>query len=72
MSITQSELENRIKTILDADSNNPQTDPEAARKRLAFGLAKAISDFVIGRLTKVTGITSDGKSVTGKGVIQNN
>lgn len=72
MAITQAELTDRIKNILEQDSNNENTSPKEARQRLAEGLAGAVNDFVIGRLTEVTGITSDGKGVTGKGVIQPN
>jgi hypothetical protein len=72
MAITKTELQQRISQILENDSNNANTNPKEARQRLAAGLASAIHDFVVGRLTKVTGITSDGKGVTAEGIIQTN
>jgi hypothetical protein len=72
MAITKAELQQRISQILENDSNNVNTNPKEARQRLAAGLASAIYDFVITRETKVTGITTDGKGVTGTGIIQSN
>lgn len=72
MAITKAELQKRISDILENDSNNANTNPKDARKRLAEGLAGAINDFVIERQTKVTGTTTDGKGVTGEGIIQSN
>jgi hypothetical protein len=72
MAITKAELQKRISQILENDSNNVNTNPKDARKRLAEGLAGAINDFVIGRETKIIGTTTDGKGVTGQGIIQSN
>jgi len=72
MAITRDDLANRIKTILDGDSDNEKTNPMEARQRLAEGLAQAVNDFVVGRTTKVSGTTTDGHGVTGEGIIQGN
>lgn len=72
MPITKEELQQRISDILENDSNNEKINPKDARRHLAEGLAGAFNDFVIGRGTKVTGMTTDGKKVIGQGIIQDN
>ncbi|MBB4117858.1 hypothetical protein GGR32_000130 [Mesonia hippocampi] len=62
MPFTQQQLQDAIEEAYDAESNNPNINPEQARKRIAQKLASAISSFVIGRQT--TGVSSDGASVT--------
>lgn len=69
MAIDTGTLEQRILSILDANSQK-ELDPAQARKRFAKELAGAISDFVITRKTTVTGTSASGGAVTGTGTIQ--
>ena len=68
MAIDTGTLEQRILSILDANSQK-ELDPAQARKRFAKELAAAISDFVITRKTDVTGTSASGGAVTGTGTI---
>lgn len=68
--ITEQQLADGLEDLYDQYSNNPNIEPEVARKEFAKGQASLIAQFVQGRETDVTGTTSDGKTVTGKGTIQ--
>lgn len=68
--ITEAQLATGLEQLYDQYSNNPNIDPATARKEFALGQASLIAQFVQGRETDVTGVTSDGKSVTGTGIIQ--
>jgi len=68
--ITEEQLANGLEQLYDQYSNNPDIDPELARKEFAKGQASLIAQFVQGRETDVTGTTSDGKTVEGTGTIQ--
>ena len=68
--ISESQLAAGLEQLYDQYSDNPNIDPDTARKEFAKGQAALIAQFVQGRSTNVTGTTSDGKSVTGTGTIQ--
>ncbi|SHH75240.1 hypothetical protein [Flavobacterium johnsoniae] len=67
--ITKAQLAQKIKEAFDADSD-VQVNPSEARKRQADKIADAISLFVIGRETIVTGTSATGGAVTGTGIIK--
>lgn len=67
--ITKAQLANLIKEALDFDSDK-EVNPADARQRQADKIADAVSQFVIGRTTTVTGTSATGGVVTGTGVIK--
>ena len=67
--ITKAQLANLIKEALDFDSDKV-VNPAEARQRQADKIADAVSQFVIGRQTTVTGTTVTGIAVTGTGIIK--
>lgn len=68
--ITEAQLAAGLEQLYDQYSNDPNIDPATARKQFALGQASLIAQFVQGRETDVTGVTSDGKTVTGTGIIK--
>ncbi|WP_438710866.1 hypothetical protein ACSTS3_19705 [Aquimarina muelleri] len=66
--ITEAELANLLEQAYDVEADAGAT-PEEARRRFAEKQAAAITQFVVGRTTTVTGIASDGATVTGTGII---
>lgn len=67
--ITKAQLANLIKEAFDFDSDK-EVSPAEARQRQADKIADAVSQFVIGRTTTVTGTSATGGAVTGTGVIK--
>ena len=67
--ITEVQLANLIKEAFDFDSDK-EVNPSEARQRQADKIADAVSQFVIGRQTTVTGTSATGGAVTGTGVIK--
>lgn len=67
--ITEAQLANLIKEAFDFDSDK-DVNPAEARQRQANKIAAAVSQFVIGRTTTVTGTSATGGAVTGTGVIK--
>ncbi|MEO2080603.1 MAG: hypothetical protein ABGW88_13665 [Leeuwenhoekiella sp.] len=70
MPITEAKLAAKFKAALDARSDDPEVDIEAARQQLANELAEGVAQFVIGRETTVTGTSTSGGPVTGTGIIK--
>ncbi|CAA0144719.1 conserved hypothetical protein [Tenacibaculum maritimum] len=70
MPITKTQLADKLFQIRQEYSNRPDLNPETARREMADKEAQAINDFVIGRLTTVTGTSATGGAVTGTGTIQ--
>ncbi|CAA0153060.1 hypothetical protein [Tenacibaculum maritimum] len=70
MPLTKQQLANKLFEIRQEYSNKPNIDPETARREMAEKEAEAISDFVIGRTTRVTGTSVSGGAVTGTGKIE--
>lgn len=67
--ITKAQLAEKIKQAFDDDSD-VNVNPSEARKRQADKIADAVSAFVIGRETIVTGTSATGGAVTGTGIIK--
>jgi hypothetical protein len=67
--ITKAQLANLIKEAFDFDSDK-EVSPAEARQRQADKIADAVSQFVIGRTTTVTGTSATGGVVTGTGTIK--
>lgn len=65
MPLTQAQLAAQIKNTLDSLSNNPNTDPVAAREQTANALAASIAAFVQGRTVLVTGVQPGGGVANG-------
>ncbi|MEQ3500595.1 hypothetical protein ABMY20_12630 [Tenacibaculum sp. SSH1-16] len=70
MAISVNDLAQRLQSIKDEYSNNPNINPAVARREMSEKEAQAIADFVIGRETTVTGTSQSGGTVTGTGVIK--
>lgn len=58
-----------IKQVMDGQSDDPNIKPGQARIAQAEGFGNAIFDAMIGRTVTVNGVTSDGASFTGTGII---
>lgn len=67
--ITKAQLATLIKEAFDFDSDK-EVNPAEARQRQADKIADAVSQFVIGRTTTVTGTSATGGAVTGTGTIR--
>lgn len=67
--ITEAQLANLLEVAYDTESDK-EVNPSEARRRIAEKQAQAIALFVQGRDTVVTGVSSNGGTVTGTGVIQ--
>jgi hypothetical protein len=67
--ITKAQLAQLIEKAFNDDSDVP-VDPAEARKRQSLKIADAVSLFVIGRETIVTGTSATGGAVTGTGIIK--
>ncbi|MDQ8012046.1 MAG: hypothetical protein REI96_06340 [Flavobacterium nitrogenifigens] len=67
--ITKEQLAQKIEQAFNEDSDT-QVNPADARKRQAQKIADAVSLFVIGRETTVTGTSATGGAVTGTGIIK--
>ena len=70
MAITVAQLSKRLQDIRNQFNDKVGIDLLEARKKIADEEAAVISDFVIGRKTKVTGTSATGGAVTGTGTIQ--
>ena len=70
MPTTRAAAKEQLKTVLDGHSDNPDINPEEARQEFANALVDIVFDAFIGRVTQVTGTSSDGATVTGTGIIQ--
>ena len=68
--ITKAQLSARLQAIRNQFNDTVGVDIIDARKKIADEEADAINDFVIGRLTTVTGTSASGGAVTGTGTIQ--
>ena len=68
--ITKAQLSQRLQDIRNQYNDKTDISIEAARIAIADAEAQAISDFVIGRTTAVTGTSATGGAVTGTGTIQ--
>jgi hypothetical protein len=68
--ITKAQLSARLQAIRNQFNDTVGIDIINARKKIADEEADAINDFVIGRLTAVTGTSASGGAVTGTGTIQ--
>lgn len=68
--ITREQLKQGLIHIYESWSNKEDLDPSEARSNIAEAQANLFADYVDGRLTQVTGVTSEGKTVTGTGIIQ--
>jgi hypothetical protein len=68
--ITKAQLSARLQAIRNQFNDTVGIDIIDARKKIADEEADAINDFVIGRLTAVTGTSASGGAVTGTGTIQ--
>ena len=68
--ITKAQLSERLQAIRNQFNDVVGVDIIDARKKIADEEADAINDFVIGRLTTVTGTSASGGAVTGTGTIQ--
>jgi hypothetical protein len=68
--ITKAQLSARLQAIRNQFNDTVGVDIVAARKAIADEEADAINDFVIGRLTSITGTSATGGAVTGTGTIQ--
>lgn len=68
MAITQLQLKARLKSAMDAEADQ-EVSPAEARDRIATEMAAAVNDFVVGRLTTVTGTSVSGGAVTATGTI---
>ncbi|QKX04890.1 hypothetical protein HN014_08150 [Aquimarina sp. TRL1] len=66
--MTEAQLANLLELAYDAEADTG-VSPEEARRRFAKKQAAAIAQFVVGRTTTVTGVSSDGATVTGTGII---
>jgi hypothetical protein len=66
--ITEAQLANLLEQAYHVEADIAVT-PEQARRRIAEKQAAAVAQFVIGRTTTVTGVASDGATVTGTGTI---
>lgn len=66
--ITEAQLAILLEQAYDVEAD-AGVSPEAARKRFAEKQAAAFAQFVIGRNTTVTGVSSDGATVTGTGIV---
>lgn len=69
MASTTAQLANAIKNAMDGVSD-VEIDPATARQQYANAVAQAITGFVVGRTTTVTGTSASGGPVTGTGIIQ--
>jgi hypothetical protein len=68
--ITKAQLSARLQAIRNQFNDVVDIDIVAARIAIADEEADAINDFIIGRLTTVTGTSATGGAVTGTGTIQ--
>ena len=68
--ITREELAQGLEDLYNEWSNREDLNPEEARKQLSIAQANLFANYVDGRETQVQGTTSDGKTVTGTGIIQ--
>lgn len=69
MASTTTQLAEAIETAMD-NVSDIEINPAQAREQYAKAIAQAVSDFVIGRKTKVVGSSATGGPVKGTGVIQ--
>lgn len=67
--ISEAQLAILLESAYDAESDL-EVNPAEARQRIAQKQAQAIAQFVQGRTTVVTGVSSDGATITGTGIIQ--
>ncbi|WP_417366904.1 hypothetical protein [Flavobacterium beibuense] len=70
MALTRQTAKVQVKQLLDSHSNNPEITPEEARQEFADTIVDIVFDCFIGRTTQVNGVSSDGATVTGTGIIQ--
>lgn len=68
--ITKQQLSARLQVIRNQFNDVVNIDIINARRLIADEEADAINDFVIGRITSVTGTSVTGGAVTGTGTIQ--
>lgn len=69
MPLTQSELADGLESLYDSWSDRTDVNPAEARKVFAEEQARLFFEAMIGRETSVTGVTSEGKTVSGTGTI---
>ncbi|MCT4698086.1 hypothetical protein [Tenacibaculum haliotis] len=70
MPLTKQQLADKLFQIREEYSNDSNVDPAAARREMADKEAQAINDFIIDRVTEVTGTSVSGGAVTGAGKIK--
>ena len=68
--ITKAQLSQRLQDIRNQFNDKTDINIIDARKIIADEEADAINDFVVGRLTTITGTSVSGGAVTGTGTIQ--
>lgn len=70
MPLTKQQLADKLFEIREEYSNDSSVNPETARRQMADKEAQAINDFIIDRVTEVTGTSASGGAVTGTGKIK--
>ncbi|RWX03358.1 hypothetical protein [Flavobacterium cerinum] len=70
MADSRATTEQKILTLINGQSDDPNVDPATARQEFAKDMAKIVHDAIVGRQTVVTGTSASGGPVTGTGIIQ--